>query len=119
MQTEGAAMRPEDLVRTVFERVHASDPTVRDLYAEDAVRIDQTGRRYEGRVAIGEFYESLFPTSPPHPELEALFVNPPFVAALLRLPGREDSGGYYLDLFEIEDGAIRSLRVMFQPPGSG
>jgi hypothetical protein len=106
---------PEDIVRSVFERVHASDPAVGDLYAEDAVRIDQYGQRYEGRAAIREFYTSIFPTSEPHPALEAMFVNPPFVGALLRLPGRQDNEGFYLDLFEVEDGLIRSLWVIFQP----
>jgi ketosteroid isomerase-like protein len=105
---------PEDVVRSVFERVHASDPAVGDLYAEDAVRIDQHGQRYEGRPAIREFYTSIFPTSEPHPKLEAMFVNLPLVGALLRLPGRPGSAGLYLDLFQVEDGLIRSLWVMFK-----
>jgi ketosteroid isomerase-like protein len=108
-------MKPEDLVRELFERVHASDPGVRDLYAEDAVRVDRHGRRFEGRDAIGRFYQSIFPTSPPYPTLEHVYVNLPFVAALLRLPERDGIGGVYVDLFEIEGGEIRSLRVMFEP----
>jgi predicted SnoaL-like aldol condensation-catalyzing enzyme len=109
---------PEDIVRSVFERVHASDPAVGDLYAEDAVRIDQYGQHYEGRAAITEFYASIFPTPEPHPELEAMFVNLPFVGALLRLPRHDGNAGLYLDLFEVEDGSIRSLWVMFQPAGA-
>ena len=108
-------MDPEDLVRTVFERVHASDPAVGDLYAEDAIRVDQYGQRYEGRAAITGFYESIFPTSSPHPQLECLFVTPPLVGALLRLPGKDGTAGLYLDLFELKDGLIHSLWVMFQP----
>lgn len=108
-------MGSEELVRQVFERVHASDPAVSDLYADDAVRIDQEGRRYEGRPAIAQFYESIMPTSPPHPVLEHIFVNPPFVGALLRLPERNGIARHYLDLFEVDNGAIRSLRVMFPP----
>jgi hypothetical protein len=104
----------EEIVRSVFDRVHASDASVADLYAEDAVRIDQNGHRFVGREEIRRFYESIFPTSIPHPELEYLFVNPPFVGALLRLPVRAGaSGSRYLDLFEVEAGLIRSLRVMF------
>ena len=106
-------MDPEQLVRTVFDRVHASDPSVRDLYATDAVRIDQHGTRYEGRAAIGDFYESIFPTPTPHPELEHLLVSPPMVAAILRLPGRNGPGSRYLDLFEVEGDQILSVRVMF------
>jgi hypothetical protein len=110
---------PEDLVRAVFERVHASDPTVGDLYAEDGVRIDQHGKRYEGRAAITRFYESIFPTSSPHPELECVFVNLPMVAALLRLPGQDGPGGLYLDLFEVREDLIHCLWVMFQPASGG
>jgi ketosteroid isomerase-like protein len=112
-------MSPEDVVRSVFERVHASDPSVGDLYAEDALRIDQHGQRFAGRAAITEFYKSIFPTSAPHPTLEALFVNLPVVGALLRLPGRDGNTGLYLDMFEVEDGLIRSLRVIFQPDTAG
>jgi hypothetical protein len=109
-------LTPEETVRSVFERVHASDSTVADLYAEEAVRVDQHGRRFEGRSAIRRFYESIFPISTPYPTLECLFVNLPSVGALLRLPGVDGSASLYLDLFEVEDGLIRSLRVMF--PGS-
>jgi hypothetical protein len=111
------AISPEELVRELFERVHASDPAVRDLYAQDAVRIDHHGQRFEGRDAIGQFYESLFPVSAPHPEIESLLVNPPFVAALMRLP-EHHGGARYVDLLEIADGEIRSLRVMFPRAGS-
>jgi hypothetical protein len=110
-------MSPEAIVRAVFDRVHASDPTVADLYAEDAVRIDQVGRRFEGRAAISGFYTSIFPTPAPHPVLEQLFVNQPFVAALLRRPGVAGEGARYLDLFEVQSGLIQTLWVMFEPAG--
>ncbi len=110
-----ATMTPEEIVREVLDRVHASDPTVGDLYAHDAVRYGHDGRVMHGRAEIAAFYESLFPTSAPHPELETLLVNPPFVAALIRLPGHEEPPVRYVDLFEIGDGEICSLRVLMPP----
>jgi len=113
-------MQPEDLVRLVRKRIHASDPSVRELFAQDAVRIDAQGKRYEGRDAIGRFYESIFPIPRPYAQLEHLFANPPFVAAQLRLPERDGaSGECYLDLFEVRDGAIHSVRVMLTSDRSG
>lgn len=105
-------MTDEEVVRAVFERVHASDPTVRDLYAEDAVRYGHDGLVQRGRAAIGEFYQAWFPSKPPHPEIECLLASPPYIAALLRLPEREGRRGWCVDLFEVEDGAIRTLRVL-------
>ena len=65
-----------------------------------------------GREEIRAFYESLFPRTPPLPELRALFSHPPFVGALIRLPGDTDAPYEYVDLFEIEDGLVRSIRVL-------
>jgi hypothetical protein len=109
-------MVPEDIVRTVLERVHASDPSVSALYAEDAVRYGHDGWVQQGRAAIAEFYESLFPTSPPYPEVDGMFVHPPFVGALMRLPEPHQGQGRVINLFEIVDGSIRSLRVLLEQP---
>jgi hypothetical protein len=108
-------LSPEEIVREVLDRVHASDERVGELYAEDAVRYGHDGRVMQGRAEIAVFYRSIFPTSAPHPELESLLVNPPYVAALIRLPGHEDAPVRYVDLFEIRDGAIQSLRVLMPP----
>jgi len=108
-------MTPEEVVREVLDRIHASDPSVRDLYAEDAVRYGQDGRVMHGRAAIGEFYESLFPSRTPHPVLETCLLHPPFVAALIRLPGDADPPVRYIDLFEVEDGLVQSVRVLMPP----
>src|SRR4051794_13920213 len=109
-------MTPEEIVRAVFDRVHASDPTVSDLYAEHATRVAHDGRQ-DGRAAIARFYERRFPMKPPFPEIDGLFATPPFVAVLLRLPepdGAEHDGPRprVLDLFEVEAGEIRSLHVL-------
>jgi hypothetical protein len=114
-----AQVEAEELVRAVFDRVHASDPTVSDLYSSDAVRYGHDGRVQRGRPAIAEFYQSWFPARPPFPEIECLLANLPYVGALLRLPEREGRARWCLDLFEIEDGAICSLRVMLETTGAG
>jgi hypothetical protein len=108
-------MSPQELVLEVFERVHASDPTVSDLYAEDATRTARDGRQ-EGRAAIARFYDSMFPTAPPYPQIDGVFATPPFVGVLLRLPEREGRVGRVLDLFEVRNGAIQSLWVCYEPP---
>jgi hypothetical protein len=120
-------MTPEEVVRAVFDRVHASDPTVSDLYAENAMRVAHDGRQ-DGRAAIARFYERRFPMQPPFPEIDGVFANPPFVAVLLRLPesnGQESNGPErdgtrprVLDLFEVEAGEIRSLHVLLETPGT-
>jgi hypothetical protein len=110
-------MEAEEIVRAVFDRVHASDPTVSDLYSSDAVRYGHDGQVQRGRAAIAAFYQSWFPARPPFPEIECLLVNLPYVGALLRLPEREGQPRWCLDLFEVEAGAIRSLRVMLQTTG--
>ena len=107
-------MQAEEIVRAVFERVHASDPTVSDLYAEDAVRYGHDGIVQRGRAAIAAFYQDRFPIVPPFPEIETLLANPPYVAALLRLPEREGQPRWCLDLFEVEGGAIHTLRVLLE-----
>ena len=73
---------------------------------------DTMGSYSEGAPLIGEFYQARFPSKPPHPEIECLLASPPYIAALLRLPEREGRRGWCVDLFEVEDGAIRTLRVL-------
>ena len=107
-------MEPEQVVLEVLERLHASDPSVADLYHEDAVRYGHDGAVMRGRAEIRAFYESLFPRTPPLPEVRALFSQPPYVGALIRLPGDVDPPYEYVDLFEVEDGLVRSIRVL--PP---
>ena len=105
-------MEPEQVVLEVLARLHASDPRVADLYHEDAVRYGHDGVVMRGRVEIRAFYESLFPRSPPLPEVRALFAHAPFVGALIRLPRGTDPPYEYVDLFEVEDGLVRSIRVL-------
>jgi hypothetical protein len=105
-------MEPEQVVLEVLERLHASDPSVADLFHEDAIRYGHDGTVMRGRAEIQAFYESLFPREPPLPELRALFSHAPFVGALLRLPGDTDPPYEYVDLFEVDGGLVRSIRVL-------
>jgi hypothetical protein len=109
-------MDPEQVVIEVLERLHASDPSVGDLYHDDAVRYGQDGTVMHGRAETMAFYETLFPRTPPFPEVRALFSHAPFVGALIRLPGDADPPFEYIDLFEIEDGLVRSIRVLRPTP---
>ncbi len=103
-------MMPDEVVREVFTRLHASDPSVRELYHPAAVRYGQDGTVHHGRDEIGAFYESLFPMRS-HPDVVSVFVAEPWVATLMRR--QSDEGPVdYLDLFEVENGLVRSIRVL-------
>ena len=106
-----SAQSAEGVVRELFDRVHASDLSVVELFHEDAVRYGHDGRIQRGRAEIADFYASIFPSSHPQPEIEYL-VHEPFVGALLTLPENEQGLRHVIDLFEVEDGAIRSLRIL-------
>jgi hypothetical protein len=100
------------LVNEFFDRVHAGDLTVCEMYAPDGIRVDHEGREFRGRDSIRQVYAGMFPLPATHPEVAALLRNPPFLAAVMQWPGRSGEGSQYIDLFEIEDGLIRALRVL-------
>jgi hypothetical protein len=88
------------------------------LYAEDAIRYGHDGQIQVGRTAIAEFYRSYPPVSRPYAEVECLLVNGPFIGALLRLPADSHRGGWCLNIFEIDETGIRSLRVLLEKSAS-
>jgi hypothetical protein len=100
------------LVKEFFDRVHAGDATVSEMYAPDGLRVDHEGREFRGRESIGQVYAGMFPLPATHPEVAALLRNPPYLAAIMQWPGRSGAGSQYIDLFEIENGLIRALRVL-------
>lgn len=110
-----AASHPEprgaDRVREVFARVGAGDPTVADLYAEDAVLVygDGPDARVEGREAIRAFYERASALHP-QPQVEELVEAPPYYAVVVDVP-IADGHIRALDVFEVDDDGIRSLRI--------
>jgi hypothetical protein len=103
-------MSPEEIVKTVFKRVRTRDRSLSELFAADATLV-APGNRLEGREAIADFYEGVFRADRVVPEIEELFVSPPVVAALLRVTISDTEVLRVLDVFEIEDDTIRSMRV--------
>ena len=102
-------MEPEAVIRTLFARVRAGDIAVAELFADDAV-FEPGPELLVGRDAIRRYYTRAF-ESKIQPQIEELFALPPRYAALLRVatPMGEVR---VLDVFEVEDGTIRSLRVL-------
>jgi SnoaL-like domain len=100
----------EGIVREVFARVRNRDPKVADLYHEDAtLTADDTA--HHGRDAIRAFYLGVFSGSGPHPQVRGLWANGSIYAALLEVT--RDSGGviHAVDVFDVDQDGIRSMRV--------
>jgi predicted SnoaL-like aldol condensation-catalyzing enzyme len=103
-------MTPEEIVHAVFARVRAKDPSVAQLYAPDAV-LDHGDGVFSGREAIDAFYRDVILNHRPQPHVQALFVNLPTVAALLRVETRDRGTVEVLDVFQVSDGFINEMRV--------
>src|SRR5579875_1732818 len=97
--TDPRPRTPEAIIREVFARVRAGDPSAADLYAHDAVVTTQQGQRHEGFPAIAAFYRHV---------VENLYVNLPTVAAVIRAG---DTDLRVLDVFTVVDGEIKELRI--------
>jgi SnoaL-like domain len=108
-------MTPEEVVGELFARVRAGDIAVADLYAEDGV-LDTGDATCVGRDAIRDYYARVL-QSGIQPNVEALYAKPPLYAAQLCVttPGGEVR---VLDLFEVGDGEVRSLRVFHAVGGA-
>ena len=110
-------MTPEEIVTSVFARVRAHDPAVAQLYAEDAVLHHDYGHEsFHGRAAIEAFYRTVFVRNP-QPQVAALFVHLPTVAALLDVEQPDGEKRQVVDVFQVEDGFIREMRVCDGSPG--
>jgi hypothetical protein len=104
-------LQGSDRVRAVFARVGVGDLSVADLYAEHATIVfgDAPDARVEGREAIRAFYEQAVAMRP-QPRVEDMVEVPPFYAAVVDVPVA-DGHIRALDVFEVDDGGIRSLRI--------
>ncbi len=101
-------MSPEDVVRAYFQRMLDRDPSIVELFADDAVLLG-LGDRVEGRPAIDEFYA--------YAQTDA--AAKPTVVTLCSVGGRvlaeidiEVAGGgrvHVVDAFDVEDGKITSV----------
>jgi hypothetical protein len=105
---------PQEIVHSVFARVRAADPSVAELYAVDA-RLETVAGPRVGRQEIDAFYREVFRSARPQPHVEAVFTNPPTVVALLRVIGSHGSIRRAVDIFDVADGAIRSMRICQEP----
>jgi hypothetical protein len=103
-------MTPEERVLSVFDRVRRSDPSVSELYAINAT-LRSRDELHEGRPAIARFYEERFRTSPVQPHVDDLFVSLPLIVAVLSVTMSNGDIRRFADVFEVDEEAIRSLRV--------
>jgi hypothetical protein len=108
-------MTPEEIVHAVFARVRAADPSVAQLYAPDAV-LNHGDGVHSGRDEIEAFYRGVFVNRRPQPHVQALFVNLPTVAALLRVDTADVGVLQVVDVFQVSDGLITEMRVCYQAP---
>jgi hypothetical protein len=103
-----SASSAASVAREYFARVTAADPSVAELFADDAELIG-LGDRVVGRDAIGEFYSRTLREAGPKPEVRCL-VNEgevTFAEIVIVVPGLDPI--HVVDRFETRDGRIRSL----------
>jgi len=104
-------MTPEEIVTSVFAGVRGRDHNaVANLYAPDARLTVMDGTVHEGRDAIRDFYHNVVTVTKPNPQVVGLFVNLPMVAAVINA-GSTEHFANAVDVFHVEDGAIRSMRI--------
>jgi hypothetical protein len=98
-----------ETVRTYFGRILAGDPSVADVFHEEAKLIG-LGQITSGRPAIRAFYEESIRRSSPQPELIGeLLAAGSRVAAEIRIALADGTEMHVVDLFVVEGGEIRSL----------
>jgi hypothetical protein len=99
------------LVRAVFDRVRAADPSVADLYNEDA-EVHVGSDVHRGRDAVRAFYLAGFEHKV-QPHVRMTLGEPPVIAALLEVHLGESTLSV-IDLFTLEGDGIARMQV-FQP----
>lgn len=109
-------MTAEELARTYFERMQASDVSVVELFAEDAALVG-LGRRVEGIAAIRAFYERSIAEAAPQPRVEMLLAEGDRAVAELRI-ALADGELHVVDLFEARDGKIGTLTYFLADDGT-
>jgi hypothetical protein len=110
MTVSDQEIRGADRVREVFSRVRNADPTVADLYTEDAIILYGQNGRAVGREEIRAFYVRAFEAIFPQPQVEAVLEDPPRFVAIVDVPTR-DRHHRALDLFELDGDGIRRLEI--------
>ena len=102
-------MTPTEVVEKYFECMRAGDLAVVEIFHDDA-RLIGLGTVVAGRDAIRDFYAASIAASRPHPRLVGpLLVEGGRVAAEIEISLSTSAAMHVMDLFEVDDGRIRSL----------
>ncbi|RHW26272.1 nuclear transport factor 2 family protein [Nocardioides immobilis] len=105
----------EDIVRQYFDRIFRRDPSVYDLYAEDALFVMPTGERIEGREVIRAHIDARFQNTPHLDPVTLLAVLSAGSTVAVVLEATFDEGVFKgVDVFELEDGKIQVLSIYHQ-----
>ncbi len=100
---------PIAVVEEYFARVRAGDRGVALLFHEQAT-IRGLGMSVSGRPNIAAFYDETMDQKRPAPKLlHPMTIDGPRVIAELRIAVADGPPVHVLDLFEVEQGSIRSL----------
>jgi hypothetical protein len=100
---------PTAIVDEYFARIRARDSSVVDLFHDDA-RLVGLGAVKKGKPAIVEFYRGVIERAGPSPRLVgSLLASDTRVAAEIDIALPGGSKVHAIDLFEVEEGRIRSL----------
>ena len=100
---------PASIAGEYFARMRARDVGVVDLFHEDA-SIDGLGWKKTGKAAILEFYRDVIDRAGPTPrEAGPLLSAGSRVAAEVYIDLAGGSSVHAIDLFQVEEGRIRSL----------
>jgi hypothetical protein len=113
--TTGTAEQGRAIVREVFARVRRADPSVADLFAEDAVITIPGAAPIVGRDAIRAHYERVFANLAPQPQVTVLLAEPPHYVGVIDVVTTDAPGGSRaVDLFDVGEDGIRSLAIYSQ-----
>jgi ketosteroid isomerase-like protein len=103
-----------ELVEEVFARVRKADPSVADLFTDDAIVTGPAGYEVVGRAAIRDHYERNISAHGPQPRIELIVADHPHYVAIVNVGLRDGNANRALDLFEIKGEKISRLEIWSQ-----
>jgi hypothetical protein len=104
-----------ELVQEVFARVRRADPSVADLFSNDAVISGQAGLEVVGRDAVRSHYERMINLHGPQPQIELIVADHPHYVAVVNVGLRDGNANRAVDLFEIKGAEISRLEIWSRP----
>jgi hypothetical protein len=108
---ESMTSHGEEMVREVFRRVRNADTRVAELYCSNATLYER-GNVHRGRSAIREFYENVFRIDGSQPVVRGVWAAKSLHSALLEVVRADGSVAHAIDLFDVCDSGIRSMRIL-------